>query len=212
MNKSKNLEWICRRCERQHPEVMAEHSTELLRTCSLCGVENWCFAVTSGRPVKGAKSDTNTTDMAPEAESTEENEAIEEAPTEAVEVVEEAAIPEEKQPEETPVEAVTEDTNDVQVEEATSEETEASTEAEGEQPEAPEHDKVADTVRPTRPTEEPLEAEPEPSAESIAETLDILKTIEQGDSYRELMIDPKADVTAEIAELEAKLAKLKPTK
>ena len=159
--------------------------TELLKVCSLCGVENWCFPVTSGRLVKGAKSDTNTTDMAPEAESAEGTEAVEEAPTEAVEAVVEEVIEEEKQPEETSVEAVKQQ----EIGEA------AILDAGG-----------------AVPTEEPLEAEPKPSAESIAETLDILKTIEQGDSYRELMIDPKADVTAEIAELEAKLAKLKPTK
>lgn len=105
MNKSKNLEWICRRCMKTHPEVKAEHSTELLKTCSVCGVENWCSPVTSGRPVKGAKADTNTTDMAPEAELPKETEAMVEAPTEAVEAVEEAAVPEEKEPEETPVEA-----------------------------------------------------------------------------------------------------------
>ena len=44
-------------------------------------------------------------EMAPEAESPEGSEATVEAPTEAVEVVEEAAIPEEKAPEETPLEA-----------------------------------------------------------------------------------------------------------
>ena len=66
------------------------------------------------------KTKTNSTDAlvfddiapvetAPEAELTEKTEAIVEAPTEPVEAVEEAAIPEEKEPEETPPEAESND-------------------------------------------------------------------------------------------------------
>ena len=98
-------QWICRRCEKQHPEVKAEHSTELLKTCGLCGVENWCFPVMSGRPVKGAKADTNTTDMAPEAELPKETEAVEEPPTEAVGPILAEAIELEKEPDKTELEA-----------------------------------------------------------------------------------------------------------
>lgn len=51
-------------------------------------------------------------------------------------------------------------------------------------------------------TKKTLKAE---SVESIRETIDILETIEAGDSYRKLLIDPKADVSAEIVALKARL-------
>ena len=60
-------------------------------------------------------------------------------------------------------------------------------------------------------------SEPEPEleviavleeAESIKETIDVLETIEDGGLSKDLLIDPEADVKAEIAALKAQLAEL----
>ena len=104
----------------------------------------------------------------PEAELTEETEAVEDAVTEAVGPILEEAIELEKEPDKTPVEAEPEAIDDVQIEETTeettTEETEAKAEPEGELSKEPEHVKVPDTVRPT---EEPAEAKSEPSEISV---------------------------------------------
>ena len=172
--------------------MVIEKDTELLKVCSLCGVENWCFPVTSGRPVKGAKSDTNTTDMAPEAELPEESGAIVGVVTETVETVEEAAVPEEKAPKEMPLEAESEApkndkiTEVLPAEKAKEEEQEDEVHGEGPVSEGLESDSGSETEPeepdPRAPSiETPVEAEPKPSAND-----------------------------AEIAELEAKLEKLRP--
>ena len=62
---------------------------------------------------------------------------------------------------------------------------------------------------------EPIEPEPEleviavlEEAESIKETIDVLETIEDGGLSKDLLIDPEADVKAEIARLRAEIEAL----
>ena len=110
-----------------------------------------------------------------EAELAEETEAIAEAPTEAVEAVEEASIPEEKEPEETVVEAEPDATETLD-----------------------EDFDIAEKLE----IETPPEAKSEPSVEAVAETLDILADDTYADLLPP-ETDKKAEIARLEAELEA---------
>lgn len=101
------MEWICRRCVKKQPELEVERDTELEKECSICGTKTWCFLIAKSRNTTDTLVYDKITPVEPEleAESTEENEAIAEVIEEAVEAEIEDAVPEEREPEEQPLEA-----------------------------------------------------------------------------------------------------------
>ena len=178
----------CELCGNQGTIYLVRGTEDSYRT-KIQGVTSWVTAVEFGgltdEEVTFIKTKTNSTDIdiapvetAPEAELTEETEAVEEPPTEAVEAVEEAAIPEEKQPEETPVEAESNDFSEELIVNAEAEEEPAEAVSEPPEPAMPE------PAAEMPPVGMPVEAESEPEPVFTEEYLAKLEEARKADIAR----------------------------